>query len=200
MTVLEPKTSDLYDKERIYNDVRNLMMQLDEADETEGTTAKRRANIEADRYLMANKSILLPIIADALAQQIRGIRDGYQAQLDTYTILCKYDNLVQSARLTEAEDMYEANVKAQVKKPLLARMFRRFDKAPQVQYATQDRQITADIDYTVKFTDGRYGLVVARYADSHKLEVKGPQGFFIADERDLLISIAPHTPAKKVLK
>lgn len=199
MSVVEPKVSDLANKERMYSEIRTLHLQLLEAEESDDTATKRRANIEADRYLMENKSTLLPIIVDALAQQIRGVRDSYQAQLDTYNFITGYNEFVQAARITEAEDMYEANTRETIKKPLLARLFKRFDKAPEIQYVTQDRQIRADVGHTVKLSDGRYGLVTTRHQNG-LLEIHGSNGLFTAFDEDLIIAIAPHPKAKRTIK
>ena len=98
MTV-EPKVSNLDDKERMYSEVRILHMQLLEAEESDDTATKRRANIEADRYLMENKSTLLPMLVDALAQQIRGVRDAHQAQMDMYRFIEGYNDFVHADKL-----------------------------------------------------------------------------------------------------
>jgi len=199
MDVKELKVSELPHKEQMYTELRQLYLQLLEAEESDDTATKRRANIDADRYLMENKSTLLPILVDALAQQIRGIRDGYQAQMDMYKFVAGYNDFVHAARITEAEDMYEANTKEPIKKPLLARLFKRFDKAPEIQYVTQDKRIRAEVGHTVKLSDGRYGLVTVRHPNG-LLEIQGTNGLFTALDSDLIIAVAPHPKATRTIK
>ena len=195
MENVELKTSDLTDKEQMYSEIRTLRLQLLEAEESDDTALRRRANIEADRYLMENKSILMPILVDALAQQIRGIR----AQEDMHKFIEGYNDFVHAARITEAEDMYESNTNEPIKKPLLARLFKRFDKAPEIQYVTQDRQIRAEVGHTVKLSDGRYGLVTVRHPNG-LLEIQGSNGLFTALDSDLIIAVAPHPKATRTIK
>jgi hypothetical protein len=175
------------DVEQIYRDVRLLLINLTEANESEDTVARRRANIEADRYLMEHKETLLPILVDALSRQIRGVRSIADAPELS-------EAQVAAARLTEAEDTYESYIKQQQeeaakKLPPFVRWLQQLTgkiPPPRVQYATDTVIPEAYVGSTIKTKDGRYGIVKFKH-DNGLLEVQGSKGLFAVTPIELLV-------------
>lgn len=184
-TEYELKTSPLPEYEHLYEGIRRLHAQLIESADSDDAQLVRRANIEADRYLMEHKDVLIPLLLKSLESQIRGVRTSYEQQLNIYD-----DMMYASARITMAEDTYNSEIQ-QPKPPLLTRLLKKFNKGmPAVQYATEDNSVTALPGCTVKLKDGRYGLVMEKHSDG-TLEVKGSVGLFMTNDEELAIVLAP---------
>lgn len=185
--------------EELYNTVRSLYMQLQDTDKETDQVAWRRAHIEADRYLMANKETLLPIIIDALGQQIRGVRRTSAEDLQ----FADGDSELEERALFVTLEDYLLNPATwpppfSTKPSFLQRVlkgYRSHKHLPMVQTADDGRRITALPRHSVRLKDGRYGVVQVKH-DSGLMEIQGPDGLFTATDDELVVSIAPPKKVK----